>query len=305
MPTYAPTVPSLDGSKLTVDYLMKSPLIVQRLVRSIAEQRLIGGHILTGRVDMTGSGAAVYEVDDPIMVDDDPEAVDELAEYKLVDDADGDPQLAEAINRGFASRISDKNVSRNRLDVVARKLRRMANRAVFHFDSLVMSAVGSSVTQTQAAAAAWSTTGADQFLDLLLSGATIDEQNEGYVANTVVARPEKWARLVASIAKTFAGAVGTPDIIGKGNVLEVAGLTLLKSTNLPTSTDVMVLDNTALGSIGFERLGGGYLGEVSDPLGIETKQFRLEDRDGWQVQVRKSGVPMVQEPRAAVKVTGV
>ncbi|WP_221585562.1 hypothetical protein [Microbacterium sp. G2-8] len=305
MPTYAPSAPSLADSKLTVDYLMKNPVIVQRLVRSIAEQRLIGGHILTGRVDMTGSGAAVYEVDDPIMVDDDPEAVDELSEYKLIDDADGDPQLAEAINRGFASRVSDQNVSRNRLDVVARKLRRMANRAVFHFDSLVMSAVGSTVTQEQAAAAAWNTTGADQFLDLLLSGAAIDEQNEGYVANTVVARPEKWARLVGSIAKTFAGAVGTPDIIGKGNVLEVAGLTLLKSTNLPASTEVMVLDSTALGSIGFERLGGGYLGDVSDPLGIETKQFRLEDRDGWQVQVRKSGVPMVQEPRAAVKVTGV
>ncbi|WOF23835.1 hypothetical protein N8K70_03905 [Microbacterium betulae] len=305
MPTYAPPAPSLDGSKITVEYLLNQPTIVQRLVRDIAAQRLIGGHLLTGRIDMTGSGAAVYEVDNPIMVDEEPEVRDELAEYKLIDDSEAEPSIAQALSRGFASRISDQNISRNRLDVFGRKLRRMSNRAVFQFDSVIMSAIGSAVTQTQAAAGAWNTTGADQFLDLLLAGAVIDELNEGYEANTVVARPAKWARLVGSLAKTFAGAIGTPDIIANGNVLQVAGLTLLKSTHLPANTEVLVLDSTALGSIGFEAVGGGYLGDPSDPLGIETKQFRLEDRDGWQIQVRKNGVPIVQEPRAAVKVTGV
>lgn len=305
MATYAPPAPSLDGSKFTVDYLMNNPVLVNRIVRDIALQRLIGGHILTGRVDMTGSGAAIVETDDPIMVDEDPEIVDELAEYELIDDNEGTPSLVKSVNRGFASRVSDQAVSRNRLDVVQRKIRRMANKAVFHFDSIVLSAVGSAVTQTQAAAAQWNASGADQFLDLLLSGAQIDEQNEGYTADTVVAKPTQWARLVGSIAKTFAGAVGTPDILGKGNVVEIAGLKILKTTHLPSSTDVLVLDSSALGSIGFESIGGGYVGDVSDPLGIESKQFRLEKNDGWQVQVRKSGVPMVQEPRAAVKVTGV
>lgn len=297
--------PTLNGRDLTVDYLMNHPTIVYRLLRTIVEQRLIGGHILTGRVDMTGSGAAVYEVGEPIMVDDDPAEISELAEFPLVDDDGATPALAKSAKRGFGSRIGLETVSRNRLDVVNRKLLKMANRAIFHFDSLVLSAVGSAVTQTQAAAAAWNTSGADQFLDLLLSGAKIDGLNEGYVANTVVAKPEKWARLVGSLAKTFAGAIGTPDIIASGNVMQVAGLTLLKTTNMPASTDVLVLDSTQLGSIGFENLGGGYQGDPSDPLGVESKVWFRDENDGWQIQVRKTGVPMVQEPGAAVKVTGV
>lgn len=297
--------PTLDGRDLTVDYLMNHPVIVHRLLRTIVQQRLIGGHILTGRVDMTGTGAAVYEVGEPIMVDDDPAEIAELAEFPLVDDEGATPALAKSAKRGFGALVGVETVSRNRLDVVNRKLLKMANRAVFHFDSLVLSAVGSAVTQTQAAAAAWNTTGADQFLDLLLSGAKIDALNEGYVANTVVAKPDKWARLVASLAKTFAGAQQIPNIVATGNVFEVAGLTLLKTTNMPASTEVLVLDNTQLGSIGWEDLGGGYLGDPSDPLGFESKQWFRDGNDGWQIQVRKTGVPMVQEPRAAVKVTGV
>ncbi len=296
---------TLNGRDLTVDYLMNHPTIVYRILRTIVQQRLIGGHILTGRVNMTGSGAAVYEVGEPYMVEDDPSEIAELGEFPLVDAAEAIAALAKSSKRGFGTRVGVETVSRNRMDVLSRKLMKMANRSIFYFDGLVMSAVGSAVTQTQAASAAWNTSGADQFLDLLLSGAKIDELNEGYVANTVVAKPEKWARLVGSIAKTFAGAIGTPDILASGNVLQVAGLTLLKTTNLPASTDVLVLDSTQLGSIGWEDLGGGYLGDPSDPLGFEYKQWFNHDIDGHQLQVRKTGTPMVQEPRAAVKVTGV
>lgn len=303
MPTYS-GAPSLSGRNLTLDYLLNQPAIVQRLMQDIAAERLIGGHLLTGRVDLTGSGAAVYEVDAPLMIDEDPSVVGELSEYPLVDDADPSPSLVVSAKRGFASLVSDEAVSRNRIDVFNRKTRRMVNRAVFHFDSIVLSAVASAVSQTQAAGAAWNAAGADQFLDLLLAGATIDENNEGYVANTVVAKPSQWARLVGSLAKTFTSAIDS-SVIATGNIVQVAGLTLLKTTNLPAATEVIVLDNTQLGSIGFENLGGGYQGDASDPLGVETKVKHDDDRDGWKVQVRKTGVPMIQAPGAAVKVTGV
>jgi len=304
MSTYAPPTPTLSGDKLTVSYLLNNPLLVQRLLRTLVERRLIGGRILTGRVDMTGTGAAIYETSEPIDVDRDAEIIDQLADYPLVTDQGATTNLAASLKRGFKALVSDEDVSRNRLDVVNRKLIKMTNRIVTQFDALVLSAVGSAVSQTQAAAAAWNTSNADQFLDLLLSGAKIETLDEGYEANTVVAKPEKWARLVATIAKMFAAAID-PSTLRTGTIFEIAGLTLLKSPRMPSGTDVIVLDNTQLGSIGWEDLGGNYDGDPSDPLGVESFVKHDDDNDAWKIQMRKVGVPMVQEPGAAVKVTGV
>jgi hypothetical protein len=87
-----------------------------------------------------------------------------------------------------------------------------------------------------------------------------------------------------------------------GNLVQIAGLNIWKSTNMPSGVTAMVLDSTLLGSIAFENLGGGYQGEYGD---VESKRIRLEENDGWKIQARKVAVPMVQEPGAAVKITGV
>lgn len=303
--TYAPPVPGFSGTTITVDYLLNNPIIVWRLLRTIVQQRLVGNKLLTGRVDMTGSGAAVFETSEPIFVDQAPDIIDQLADYPFVTSGGATANLATTIKRGFASLISDEDVARNRLDVVNRKLLKMANYLVFTYDSVILSAIASAVTQTQGAAAAWNTTGADQLLDLLLSSAQVDTLNQGYLTDTVVAKPVPWARLVASISKTFGGAYSNPDAIRTGSIVEIAGLTLLKSTNLPSGTDVMVADSTMLGSIGYEALAGGYIGDPADPLDVESKLWHVDEKDAWQIQTRKVGVPMIQEPGAAVKVTGV
>lgn len=304
--TYAPPAPTLNNNKYTVYYLMNNPVILYRILRTLVQQRLIANRLLTGRVDLTGTGAAVFETGEPIMVDDDPEIIDELGEYPLVD---GDPaatSLAKSLKRGFGSLVSDENVARNRIDIVNRKLLKMANRIVFHHDALALAAIATAVTQTQAAAAAWNTTGADQFLDILLSDAVIDELNMGYSVDTVVTRPTKWAYLVARLAKINALPRETADnVIATGNIVTVAGKNIMKSTNLPQGVDVMVADSLQLGSIGYERLGGGYFGDPADPLDVEFKKIRLDESDGNKLQARKTGVPMVQEPNAALIVTGV
>lgn len=304
MPTYAPAAPSFEGTQFTVDYLMNQPALVNTLLRDITQKRMIGGIILAGRVDMTGSGAAIVEGENTIMVDDEPEAVAELSEVKLIDDNEGTPSLVKAASRAFGTRVSDEAISRNRIDAVQRKLLRMANRAILDFDSAVMSAVGSAVTQTSTAQAAWNTSGADQFLDLMLAQAAVDELDEGFAPNVVVAKPSKWARLVAAIAHAFPN-VATPDMIANGNVVQVAGLSILKTNRLPSDTDVLVLDNTTFGSIGFERVPGDYIGDPGDVLGVESYQFRPQGVQGWQIQVRKNGVPIIQESGAAIKVVGV
>lgn len=302
MATY-PSPTSLSGNNITVDWLMNNPLFVDRTLRTIAQQRLIGDKILAGRVDLTGSGVAVFGVSESIMATRDPEVVAPLSAYPLSDDAPGVPSKAETAKNGLGTEVPDELVKRNRMDVVARKLTKLANRIVFNFDASVLSAVGSAVTQTQAASAAWSAAGADPLLDALLSGATVDGLNQGYEIDTIVAKPAPWARLVAAtkILDRLPREDGQNPVL-TGRLVQFAGLNIIKSTNLPAGVDVMVLDSTALGSIGFEDLGGEFTGSPGD---LQTHVGRIPGRDGFLVRGRKVAVPMIQEPGAAVKVTGV
>lgn len=305
---YAPPAPTTSGETMTVNRFINSPILVYRTLRGLVDQRLVGGLILSGRVDLTGSGAAIFEVGESIFANDDSEIVDDLMDYPLTDDTPSDVGVAATEKWGLGTEISDKVIARNRMDILRRKLLKIANRIAFNFDALVLSAVGSAVTQTQAAGAAWSAGGANPFLDAMLAQAKIDELDEGYTPDVILARPTPFARLVAA-AKTmdYLPREGGNNVILTGRVVQIAGLTIIKTNNLPVGTDVMVLDSTQLGSIAYERLGGGYTGDVADPAGVETKVLPLDggQRDGVRINARKVAVPMIQEPAAAIKVTGV
>lgn len=305
MSIYSPPAPTIEGQQLTVSHLVNSPVLVQRTMLSLVQLRLIAGHLLTGRVDMTGSGSATFEVDENIYADDEPELIDDLTEYPNTSSSDPELAVVTAGKYGLATNIPDAVIARNRMDVVMRKMTQIANRIAVGFDGRALSAIGSAVSQTHAAAAAWNTPGADPFLDVMLAGAKLDEQDRGYLANTVVARPTLWARLMANAKVLDTLPRESSPVALTGNLLQIGGYTLLKSTRLPVGVDAMVVDATQLGAVAFEFQGGGYSGNPAEPLGVETKVVRLDTQDGVRIQVRKVAEPVVLEPSAAVKLTGV
>lgn len=307
---YAPPAPAADNNNdtITVNRFINSPTLVYRTMRSLVQKRMVGGLILSGRLDLTGSGSAIFEVGESIYANDDPQIVDDLMDYPLTDDDTGDVAVAATEKWGLGTEISDKVIARNRMDIVRKKILKIANRIAINFDSLVLSAVGSAVTQTQAATATWNTNGANPFLDAMLGEATIDELDEGYIPDVILAKPRAFAYLVAA-AKTmdYLPREGGDNVLLNGRVVRIAGLTIIKTNRLPAGVNVMVLDSTQLGTIAYERLGGGYQGDVADPVGVETKVLPLDGgtRDGVRINARKVAVPMIQEPKAAVVVTGV
>ncbi|OZE39095.1 hypothetical protein CH278_02090 [Rhodococcus sp. 05-2254-5] len=300
--TYPDQGPTINGQRITVDRLMNNPVLIYRMLRTLVEQRLVGDKILSGRVDLTGSGSAIFETGESIYSDRLAERVGDMGEYPLTGDTAGPITQVKTEKWALATEFPDTLVSRNRMDIVSRKLIKLANRLAKQFDETVLSAVASAVTQTQAASAAWNTAGADPFLDALLSGAVIDELNEGFEVDMILARPTQFARLLAAakILDRLPREGEAPVLTGR--IQKIAGFTIVKTTNMPPSTTVMCLDSTQLGSIAFEDQGGGYTGSAD---GVQTKKFRLEHADGQRLQARKVGVPMVQEPNAAIKVTGV
>lgn len=306
MTSYSPPPPTVSGTQITVSYLVNNPVLVQRILRALVLKRLIGGRLLTGRVDVTGSGSAVFETSESIFATDAAELIDELAEYPLTDTPDGALSVYTVGKYGLATDIPNTLITRNRMDIVSRKLVKIANRIVYGFDARCLSVIGSGITQTQAVAAAWNTANADQLLDVLLAAAVVDTLDEGFTIDALVLKPVPFARLVAAtkILDHAPRETGSNPIL-TGTMVSFAGLDFMKTNTMPSGVEVMAVDTLNLGSIMWEDQGGGYDGDPSDVLGVESKVIPLETRDGFRIQARKVQEPVLQESGAGVKLTGV
>ena len=302
-------IPTINGQKITVDWLVNDPRRIYRLLRTLVQQRLIGYRLLTGRVDLTGTGSGIYEISESIFSEQQGSVVNPLAEYPLTGAGVSTLATVKPNKTGLKTLISDEAIAHNRIDKVMRDLVKMANRLAFQADAVALAAIASAVTKTVAAAASWSSTStANAFLDVLLAGASIEEENQGYSADTVATTPTLFANAIGAAVKQGllpreqAGNAITRDV----NTIDIAGYTWLKTTNMPGGVSAIVLDSTMLGSLAYERLGGGYQGDPSDMAsGVESKRYREEDIDGVNVQARVVRAPMVQEPNSARVVTGV
>src|SRR5690349_3983187 len=152
---YSPQAPTVSGDNLTVNRLVNSPVLIYRMLRTLVQMRLVGDKVLSGEVNLTGTGSVNYEISEAIMAASLAEKIDDLMEYPLSSEPSAVSAMATVENWGLATLISDKLVKRNRIDLVNRKLIKLANRIAFGFDSLILSAVATSVTQTSAAATTW------------------------------------------------------------------------------------------------------------------------------------------------------
>lgn len=297
--------PTINGQQITVQWLVADPRRIYRLLNTLVQQRLIGHRLLTGRVDLTGSGAAVYEIAENIFADSQSATVAPLAEYPLTTTTPGQLATVKPLKDGLKTIISDEAVAHNRIDKVMRDLIKIANTLVFKADGLTLAAIASKVTQTQSVTAgAWTTSGANPFVDIGLAGAQIDSQNKGYSANVVALNPTAFVYAISRAAVlNYMPREDAANIVASGNMAQIAGMTYLKTTNMPSGLSAIVADSTMLGSIAWENLGGGYTGD-SNPdggtSGVESKRYREEERDGVTVQARLVRAPMVVEPGAAV-----
>lgn len=302
--TYDFGVPTVSGQAITVQWLQADPRRIYRLLRTMVQQRLISPKVLTGRVDLTGSGSGIFEVSEAITSDASATIVRPLTEYSNTTTTPGVLSTVKPDKWGQAFEISDEEIAHNRIDQVMRNLVKIANTLVLNADTLALSAVASAVTQTQAPQTIWTTTAtANPFLDVMLAAAQIDTLNLGYTADSVALTPTAYAYAVSSAAV----AAGMPresasNLIQTGNMVRIANMTFLKTTNMPSGWQGFVFDSTMLGSLAFEDLGGNYQGT---PGQVEFKRIRKDEIDGVRCQSRIVQAPMVQETGAAVRLTNI
>lgn len=306
MATYPPGSAALSGDNLTASRFLKNPNFVARRLRTLAEQRYIGGLLLSGRQDASG-GAVGYEQIEGIFADAEPEVVAPGSEYTLTTVQDGPAGLARVVKSGKDTIVTDESISRRNMDPVEKALNKLGNSQGRAIDAGVVSLIASAVTNTRAASAAWTESTTNVLQDILRAAADVRALGQGYEPNALLVDDSTWAYLASNpvIASAMAREDRTnPIYTGRFEVLAGLEVMVTSAANLPGGTGVnaWVLDRAQLGFIATEDLGGGY--QQATDL-IQSKVMRLEENDGWRLRARSNFAPVVTDPGAGFKITGV
>jgi hypothetical protein len=305
MPSYPPAPPTLSGDLLSISRLLQSPLRLQRALRTIMNLRFVSDQLLTGKYASQG-GAVSYEISEPILNTRAVTAVSAGSEYPMDSTSAGAAALAAVSKWGEKVFLSDERIKRSVYagNEVARTLVKATNTVVNKVEQISIASIGSAVTATSAATAAWSSSTALIFRDIEKAAGAIVDVNQGYIPDTVLMSTTKYAyaisdQIIASMRRreTTDNPIygGTLSNIGEFRVVYTA------VANLP-SDDVWVLDSSQLGAMVDEtNTDPGY---ATIDHGIQVQSERVAGRDGWNMWARRLTVPIVQEPACATRITG-
>lgn len=299
--------PTLSGDLLTISRFLESPTLLRRRLRDFRDLRFVSDQILTQRFRSSG-GAVLYEQSEPFITDRTVEAVAPGSEYPFATTPAGTAALAAIVKWGQKVRLTEEEIKRNVYGGAAidRALRKVVNSIIRQVDIITMSAIASALANTATVGIWDSATLATRkpLDDILLAIQTITDRNLGYNPDTLVVSTKGYTYLMLndSIAQLRKRET-TDNPVYTGMIESVAGLTVIKTPNMPLATSAFVLDSTQLGGMA-EEVGGmpGYA--VSD-LAVEVKSIPLDSNDAWDLQGRRLTVPVVQETGAGQEITGV
>jgi len=301
--TYPPAAPAVQGDYLLIHQLLSSPTLIARRLRTLAENRYISDAMLTSRIDVQG-GAVLYQQGESIFTDRQPEPIRPGMEYPQTGLGFGPMQLAEVLKWGQDVPITDEAIKRLNMDPVNRAFTKLVNQNVRTVDAIGLAAIASQATNSSPATSVWDTGNPVILRDLLLAVAKVRQLNQGFDPDIVAVDDLTYAYVASDLTIATARArEDSKNPVYTGEFPVIAGLKVLPTPNLPPGTQALVVDSTQLGGMADEKLGGpGYTGAVQ---GVETKSIRDDEEDRYLLRGRRVTVPVVIEPGAAIRITGV
>lgn len=296
----APAKVGSDLSTLEIHHLMKNPALLRKRLADITAHKFIADYLLAGRFQAVG-GAILYETGEEIFPADSPEAIAPGAEYPKTVMTSGELAAAKTRKSGLASDVTDEAITRLNISPVDKALRKIANGMIRDVDGTALGVIGSKITQSAAATAAWSDAGA--IVDSVLSvkaKAEEDHVEESFDYNVVALKPTQFAKVAGALIKSDLVPRESGNFVLSGVIPDYLGLTWVTSNHVPF-TDPVLVDRDQLGGMADEKIvSPGY----SSLDGLEVKSYRTEGRDMYTVQGRRVTVPVVLEPNAGIRITG-
>jgi hypothetical protein len=291
--TFPPGFPTVDANNvLTISRFLNSPALIERRLRTLVEQRFISDVILSGRGTPAG-GAIMFEVNESIFADRAPlEPVNPGGEFPVSTVGQGPARIATVSKWGLDTEVTLEDIMRLKIQPVNKAFVKLTNTVVRQVDSVGLVAIQAAVTQTQAATAAWGTSGAKVLLDLATAKATVSELNEGYMPDTIVMSDLKYAVLISD--EKIQAAMAREDKsnpVYTGQMGQLVGMDIMVTSNAPDPTEVLILDRTMLGGQADER-----------PFATDSEYQKK--REKWWLRALRATTPWISEPACAVRITG-
>lgn len=301
--TYPAAPPTLSGDALTISRFLQSPAYIQRRLRDYVDLRFISDQLLTQRFRSQG-GAVLYETAEAFVSDRTVEAIGAGSEYPYANLPTGTASIAAIQKWGQKVLLTDEEIARNAYAGAAadRAMRKVVNSIISQVDGITMSLITSAVTNSLTVTTAWNAASPTVLRDILRAVGSIRGLNLGYNPDTLALNDVQYAYLGSDAIIANLLRRETPDSpVYSGQIDVLAGLNIVVSPTIPTGS-AFVLDSTQLGGMADEVDGApGYA--VSD-LAVQVKAIRKDEQDAWDLQGRRKTVPIVQEPGAAFKLTG-
>ena len=162
MPT--PTTYSNSGVRVTVNQMIKDPLIIRARMLNMLDQQFIMQALLR-QAPTAEAGVILFNESTPLFTDDDAAVIAEGAEIPLVQGQDGIPKAAFTIKTGLGIEITIEMKNRNRFDLVTTRMDQVKNTILRHWERRLFNALNAAVpagnTLTLASGKEWWDAGTD------------------------------------------------------------------------------------------------------------------------------------------------
>jgi hypothetical protein len=307
--TYPGQQPSLDGTNVSLHWLMQRPDLIQRRIQELSTDLFVSDQVFTGRQQVPG--AIVYTTNEPIWTSRPPEIVSAGAEYPRAPAHEGIPALATIAKLGLDVPITDESLNRFGQQELDIQLGRIVNTLVDAVDTLAMIEMEAAIPTGNESAVGipWENyDDAQPVADIALARARMRKQKLGYEPTAIVldALAEGHLMSCRSVQGSLAG-INVQVATQANGRLTILGMPVWPTVNLTgeATGKCYLIDTVAFGGLAYERLGSPeYAGDPAS--GIETWTRRDPDaNDQYLVRGRRPVVAYVNGPMAAWVLTGV
>jgi hypothetical protein len=303
MPT--PAYSSLDGPRITVDALLKDPLVIQALILDMVQNQFIVDAVLRSG-GMTMSGAVRYAESTPLYADDTPEIRAEFAEVPVVPTSVGIPRVVFTHERAMAIMVSDEMRRRQLIDPVTRQLEQCKNTMVYSWNQAFFSAlIANASVQTLAVSNPWASSNATIRADIanavyLVENASVTSsigfnQFLGFEADTMIIGHATKNTLLqsSSFAAPYIGDLASESLQYTGVLPNrIFNLDVLVSRQVPAGNAIIMQRNRC--------------GFIADELPFQASPlYRDEPRKSSRSDTQRSSAVGFDQPLSVVVVSGV
>jgi hypothetical protein len=294
-----------DAPRITVNELLKDPLVIPALILDITQNEFIVDSVLRNG-GAAPSGAVRYSESTPLYADDYPEVRPEFGEVPVVPTSIGIPRVVFTHERAMAIMVSDEMRRRQTIDPVTRQLLQVKNTMVYSWNTAFYSAVVANASiQTLAVSNTWASAAATIRADIAQACYLVENSNIvspsgvtqwlGFEADTLIINHATKNTLLQSstFAAPYIGDIASENLLYTGVLPQkIFNLDVLVSRQVPAGNAIVMQRHRA----------GFYADELpflAGPL------YRDEPRKTWRSDTQRASAIGLDQPYAVCLLSGV